>query len=222
MTDLALRGLRWRLGDTTLLDGLDLTIERGAATAIVGPSGCGKSSLLRVIAGIRRVDAGTIEGVPARKAMVFQDAALLPWLTLRQNVALPGRFGTIGDVTEALRRVGLAEHADKLPAALSGGQKMRGSLARALVSRPELVLLDEAFAALDGLTRAAVRDVATTMAHEQGWTTILVTHDLDDATRMCSRIIAVDGPPLRVRGDWPVRAGDADALAAHIRSLYAA
>ena len=140
-----------------VLDRFDLAVEPGRITTIVGPSGCGKSSLLRLLAGLRAPDAGRVTGVPDRKAFVFQDAALLPWLSLRANVALPGRFGPIADVDDALARVGLAAHADKLPAALSGGQRMRGSLARALVARPELVLLDEAFAALDGLTRAAVQ-----------------------------------------------------------------
>ena len=173
-------------------------------TAVVGPSGCGKSSLLRLLAGLRPPDAGEVRGVPARKAFVFQDAALLPWLTLRENIRLPGRFGPIGDVEDALRRVGLEGHGDKLPRALSGGQRMRGSLARALVARPELVLLDEAFAALDGVTRAAVQREFAAFQAELGWTVVMVTHELEDAVRLSDRVVAVQGPPLRVVLDLPV------------------
>lgn len=199
-----LEGVRWAPEGTAILDGFDLTLEAGAITAIVGPSGCGKSSLLRLVAGLRPPDAGRVTGAPANKAFVFQDAALLPWLTLRQNVALPGRFGPIGDVDDALARVGLVAHKDKLPAALSGGQRMRGSLARALVARPELVLLDEAFAALDGMTRAAVQRAFLTLQQERGWTVLLVTHELGDAVALADRVVAVDGPPLVVRADLPV------------------
>lgn len=199
-----LEGVRWAPDGAAVLDGFDLAIEPGRVTAIVGPSGCGKSSLLRLVAGLRPPDAGRVVGVPARKAFVFQDAALLPWLSLRANVALPGRFGPIGDVDDALARVGLARHADKLPAALSGGQRMRGSLARALVARPEIVLLDEAFAALDGITRASVQREFAALQAEHAWTVLLVTHELADAVALSDRVVAVDGPPLRVRADVPV------------------
>lgn len=203
MAPVRVRGLRWAPG-APVLDGFDLELRPGEVTALVGRSGCGKSSLLRLIAGLRRPDGGTVEGVPARKAFVFQDAALLPWLDLRANVALPGRFGPIGDVDEALARVGLAGHGDKLPRALSGGQRMRASLARALVSRPELVLLDEAFAALDGMTRRAVQAAFEALRAEQGWTVLMVTHELEDAALLSDRVLAVDGPPLRVLGEVPV------------------
>lgn len=197
-----LRGVSWapEPGATPILSGLDLELPDGQVTALVGRSGCGKSSLLRLLAGLRAPTAGTITGVPDRKAFVFQDAALLPWLSLRENVALPGRFGPIGDVDAAIERVGLTAHAEKLPGALSGGQRMRASLARALVSRPALVLLDEAFSALDGMTRRAVQRAFLELREEAGWTVILVTHELEDAVYLSDRVIAVDGPPLRVLG----------------------
>lgn len=223
-----LDGVTWAPEGHPVLDRFDLSLEEGHITAIVGPSGCGKSSLLRLLAGLRAPDAGRVTGVPDRKAFVFQDAALLPWLTLRDNVALPGRFGPVGDVEQALARVGLDGHADKLPAALSGGQRMRGSLARALVARPELVLLDEAFAALDGLTRAAVQREFLTLQAEHAWTVVMVTHELVDAVRLSDRVVAVSGPPLVVRADLAVpfpRPRDPAALpplVARLEAVYAA
>lgn len=196
-----LAGVRYAPGGRVLLDGFDLELAAGSFTALVGPSGCGKSTLLRLVAGLRAPDGGTVDGVPARKAMVFQDPALLPWLDVRANVALPGRYGPIGDVDAALSRVGLAAHARALPATLSGGQRMRVSLARALVARPELVLLDEPFAALDGVTRRAVQAAFLELRAEERWTVLLVTHELEDAFRLADRVLALDGPPLRVLRD---------------------
>jgi ABC-type nitrate/sulfonate/bicarbonate transport system ATPase subunit len=203
--------LRYSPGGHVLLDGFDLELVAGSITALVGPSGCGKSTLLRVLAGLRPFE-GRVDGMPARKAFVFQDAALLPWLTLRENVALPGRFGEVGDVDGAIRRVGLAEHAEKLPRVLSGGQRMRASLARALVARPEIVFLDEAFTGLDGTTRASVQREFSALQREHGWTVLMVTHELEDAVRMCERVVAVDGPPLRVRADLAVMPGVLEVL----------
>ncbi len=200
-----LRGGRYVVDGALLLDGLDLAFTPGTTTAILGPSGCGKSTILRIFAGLRELSGGELSGVPARRAFVFQDAALLPWLDVRANVSLPGRFGTIGDVDAALARVGLREHAHKLPSALSGGQRMRVSLARALVARPEVVFLDEAFAALDPLTRGEVTDVFAQLRDAANWTVVMVTHDRADAERLADRILEVDGPPLRVVRDVPNR-----------------
>ncbi len=202
-----LDAVTWAPDGQPVLDRFDLALDPGRITAIVGPSGCGKSSLLRLLAGLRPPDGGHVSGVPARKAFVFQDAALLPWLTLLENVALPGRFGPIGSAAEALDQVGLAEHANKLPGALSGGQRMRGSLARALVGRPEIVFLDEAYSALDGLTRLAVQREFLGLQELYGWTVVMVTHELSDAVRMSDRVIAVTGPPLRIRADLPIALG---------------
>lgn len=196
--------LSWAPAGVPVVADLDLHFTPGAITALVGRSGCGKSSLLRLLAGLRAPDQGRVVDVPTRKAFVFQDAALLPWLDLRANVALPGRFGAIGDVDAALARLGLSEHALKLPGALSGGQRMRASLARALVSRPEVVFLDEAFAALDGITRRAVQAAFLDLWGEQGWTVVMVTHEIEDAVLLSDRVIAVDGPPLKLLADVPV------------------
>lgn len=203
-----LAGVRYAPGGRALLDGFDLELAPGGFTALVGPSGCGKSTLLRLVAGLRAPDAGRVDGVPARKAMVFQDPALLPWLDVRANVALPGRYGPIGDVDAALSRVGLAAHARALPATLSGGQRMRVSLARALVARPELVLLDEPFAALDGVTRRAVQAAFLELRAAERWTVLMVTHELEDAFRLADRVLALDGPPLRVLRDEAAPPGE--------------
>jgi ABC-type nitrate/sulfonate/bicarbonate transport system ATPase subunit len=197
-------GLGYSAGRSRIVDGLDLSIELGRITALVGVSGCGKSTLLRLIAGLYAADpmgAGlAISGVPERRAFVFQDHALLPWLTLEQNVALPGRYraGCADDVRPILARLGLAEHAHKLPNELSGGQRMRGSIARALASRPAIVFLDEAFAALDGITRGAVQADFQRVARAEGWTVLMVTHDLGEARRLADRVIVLRGPPVRV------------------------
>ncbi len=187
-------------GGNVILDGFDLELARGGTTAFVGASGCGKSTLLRLIAGLRTPTAGQVVGTPERRAYVFQDHALLPWLTLAQNVMLPGRYraGTAADPAPILARLGLTEHAQKLPHALSGGQRMRGSIARALYAAPEIVFLDEAFSALDGITRAAVQADFQQVAAAEGWTVLMVTHDLLEATTMADRVVALRGPPLRV------------------------
>ncbi len=202
----SLRGATWGPGGTPILDRFDLEVASGTITALLGPSGCGKSSLLRVIAGLRPLSAGTVERAAARVSFVFQDPSLLPWRTVRQNVALPAEFGPVGGVDAAIAAVGLAAHADKLPAALSGGQRMRASLARALVSRPDLLLLDEPFAALDHATRAEMQALVLQAHAETGCTVVLVTHDVPDAARLADRVLLVEGPPLRVRRDLAVAA----------------
>lgn len=205
---IAVRGLRWSPGRTVVFDGLNLDLHPGRFTAIVGRSGCGKSSLLRFVAGVRTPDAGTVTGVPPARGFVFQDPALLPWRTLWENACLPAQLGAAASdpvaVAGVLARVGLAEHAHKLPAALSGGQRMRASLARALLSRPEVLFMDEALAALDGATRRDVVDVVTGLG--PGLTVLLVTHDLADAARLADRVLVVDGPPFHVLADVAVTA----------------
>jgi len=183
-----------------ILDQLSLELSLGGTTAFVGSSGCGKSTLLRLIAGLRTPTSGQVAGTPERRAYVFQDHALLPWLTLSQNVMLPGRYraGTASDPTPILARLGLSEHADKLPHALSGGQRMRGSIARALYAAPEIVFLDEAFSALDGITRASVQADFQRVAAAEGWTVLMVTHSVDEAIRLADRVVIVSERPARI------------------------
>ena len=223
---IVLRGARWAPSGNAVLDGLDLELHDGEVTAILGASGCGKSSLLRIVAGLRTLDGGVVTGVPAQKAFVFQDAALLPWRTLRDNVALPMELAGARDearVDDALAQVGLTAQADALPRALSGGQRMRGNLARALVADAQLVLLDEAFGSLDAVTRRIVQEAFAAIRARHGWTVLLVTHDPEDAIRLADRVLLVDGPPLRVREDLRVADGlGADELLARIRALVGA
>lgn len=202
---ITLAGVGYEAGGTRILDDLNLTLRAGEVTAFVGASGCGKSTLLRIIAGLRTADRGEIRGVPARRAFVFQEHALLPWLTLGKNVSLPGRYRshTHPAVEPVLERLGLGAHRDKLPNALSGGQRMRGSIARALYSAPEVVFLDEAFAALDGITRRSVQADFQAVSRAEGWTVLMVTHDLGEAKALGDRIVALSGPPLRVCLDRP-------------------
>lgn len=220
-------GARLGFGAQPVLDGFSAAFHRGRVTALVGRSGCGKSTLLRVVAGLQPLDAGRVHDVPTDRAFVFQDAALLPWLSVRENVSLPARYrrpgprgesGPTFDPDEALALVGLEGLGARLPRELSGGQKMRVSIARAVAARPALVLLDEAFAALDGLTRREVQDRFLDLQEDFGWTVLLVTHELGDACRMADRVLALDGPPLRVLDDVtifsprPRAAPDAGAL----------
>jgi NitT/TauT family transport system ATP-binding protein len=192
-------------GTQALLD-VSLRIEAGEAVALLGPSGCGKSTLLRLIAGLDHPDTGALrwDGAPpgpGEIGYVFQDATLLPWATAAQNVALPLRLRQRRDpaaVQDALTRVGLAGFAESRPSQLSGGMRMRVSLARALVTRPRLLLLDEPFAALDEFTRHRLQDDLRTLRAEQGITTVLVTHSTYEAAWLARRIVVLSPRPGRV------------------------
>lgn len=191
----------WPNGEA-LCAGLDLVVQPGEILALVGPSGCGKSTLLRLASGLLTPTAGALERPQGEQAFVFQSPTLLPWRSLRENVALPlelaGRSVPHG-VDAALELVGLAEDADKLPAALSGGMQMRASLARALVTEPELVLLDEAFSALDGLTRKRLQLAFLEIWRTKGFSVLMVTHDLDEALWLADRVVVLEGPPVRIK-----------------------
>ena len=184
-----------------LARGFDLEAEAGRVTALLGPSGCGKSTLLRLAAGLLEPSSGQIRTPEGGRAFVFQQPTLLPWRSLRENVRLPLELGgTAGlEVDTALAQVELAEHADKLPGQLSGGQQMRASLARALVTSPSLLLMDEPFAALDALTRRRLQRAFLALHAGSGRTVLLVTHDVDEAVLLADRVVVLEGPPLRPR-----------------------
>ncbi|MET7989033.1 ABC transporter ATP-binding protein [Streptomyces sp. NPDC005281] len=180
-----------RFGDRVVLDHLDLTIEDEELVILLGPSGCGKSTLLRLLAGLDRPDGGRVE-VPARRAIVFQADRLLPWQRVLSNVTL-GLHGPDADqrARDVLAEVGLAGREKAWPKELSGGEAQRVSLARALVSEPELVLLDEPFAALDAITRLRMHDLVRALRTRHQAAMLLVTHDIDEAIALADRVLVM-------------------------------
>ncbi len=197
-------GRRFPNGTVALQD-VSLEFRPGDFVALLGPSGCGKSTLLRLLAGLDRPDEGTVawDGAPGRIGFVFQDATLLPWGSALDNVRLPLRLQRRDgreEAREALRRVGLAGFEDARPRQLSGGMRMRVSLARSLVTRPDLLLMDEPFAALDEFTRHALQDDLRLLSAELGCTTVFVTHSIYEAAYLARRIVrdvAAAGPDRR-------------------------
>jgi len=193
--------------EVVALDGIDLSIEQGDFVAIIGPSGCGKSTLLRIVAGLDAADAGTVRVEERAIAYVFQDAHLLPWRTVAGNVALPLelRGVPVRDRDEAVRRalteVELGDAADRYPAALSGGMRMRASIARALVTRPRLLLMDEPFAALDEITRHRLDERLRALWIEHRFTVLFVTHAIFEATFLAERAVVLSKRPARIMHD---------------------
>ena len=188
-----LRDLTVSYGERTVLHALNLDIAPGERVAVVGASGGGKTTLLRVLAGLTLPSAGRVEvshdQVSPRIRVMFQEDRLLPWLSALDNVTLglPRSERHRGEA--ALRDVGLAGRERAYPHELSGGQRQRVALARALAHRPALLLLDEPFGALDALTRAGMHDLLETLLGETGATTLLVTHDLDEALKLADRVL---------------------------------
>jgi sulfonate transport system ATP-binding protein len=205
-----LRAVGKRYGQRVVLDGFDLSIERGSFVSIVGRSGCGKSTLLRLIAGLETPDAGELirhgeAGAPPETRIMFQDARLLPWKTVLQNVMLGLGRSAREDARAVLDEVGLLGRADEWPARLSGGQRQRVALARALVHRPNLLLLDEPLGALDALTRIEMHALIERLWREHRFTALLVTHDVQEAVALGERVLLVEEG--RIALDEPVPLG---------------
>lgn len=190
------------------VDDIDLDVVPGQFLALLGPSGCGKSTLLRILAGLDRADAGSVEleGAEPRGSLsfVFQDAHLLPWRSVLDNVALPLELAGVerAEREERARRaigdVGLDEAVTRFPAELSGGMRMRASLARAVVTNPRLLLLDEPFAALDEITRQRLDDRLRALHQKLGMTVVFVTHSVAEAAYLADRAIVLSSRPAKV------------------------
>jgi len=200
------------------LHGLDLAVQPGEFLSLLGPSGCGKSTALKLIAGLAAPSAGTIAwpgGVaPGRSdiGFVFQEPTLMAWATVFGNVRLPLTLTGVPDdkaapaVMQALDRVGLAEFTHVYPRALSGGMRMRVSLARALVTQPKLLLMDEPFAALDEITRFKLNDDLLAAWQALGKTVVFVTHSVFESVYLSNRIVVMTPRPGRVFAEIPIEA----------------
>ncbi|GAA3235929.1 ABC transporter ATP-binding protein [Pseudonocardia petroleophila] len=218
-----LRALGRAFGDRPVLAGIDLDVAAGEVVALLGASGSGKSTLLRLVAGLDRptagevlVDGTRVDGIENRAAVVFQEPRLLPWRTVAENVAFGLPDGTARaagreEVARALDSVGLTAFAGHRPREVSGGMAQRTALARALVRRPGVLLLDEPFAALDALTRLRMQDLVDDLQRTSGATVLLVTHDVDEALQLADRAVVLSNDPagagighvLDVPGDRP-------------------
>ena len=216
-------------GGVVAIERVDLAVPAGQFLAILGPSGCGKSTLLRIIAGLDRADSGqvTVNGAGSHKhrpqlAYVFQDAHLLPWRNVIGNVALPlelmgvDRHRRSEAARRAIEQVGLADAIERYPAQLSGGMRMRVSLARALVTDPQLLLLDEPFAALDEITRQRLDEQLRELWRARGMTVLFVTHSTSEAAFLAQRAVVMSARPARVVLDCPI--GLPDDRSAELRT----
>lgn len=184
---LELKDVSLSFGALEVLRGASLTLGQGERIAITGPSGCGKTSLLHVIAGLLHPDSGLVRNRAARTACVFQEPRLLPWLSAEENVSIVIPHGTQGqDALMLLKKLGLADSAEKHPCELSGGMQQRAALARALAYAPDLLLLDEPFRALDAASKALAIDAVIERAD---CAVILVTHSPEEADALGCRII---------------------------------
>jgi sulfonate transport system ATP-binding protein len=198
---LTIRSLRKSFGDNEVLRGIDLHVPAGQFVAIVGRSGCGKSTLLRLIAGLEKATAGSIafsEDLRAQDVRVmFQEPRLLPWARVLSNVEVGlGRDRASTDAQaraeQALLEVGLGDKRGQWPSVLSGGQKQRVALARALVSQPRVLAFDEPLGALDALTRISMQQMLERVWRDQGFTAILVTHDVTEAVALADRVLVIE------------------------------
>ena len=207
---------------TVALRDMSLSIGRGEFVSFLGPSGCGKSTALKMISGLLAASRGEIvvNGHPAGRGSdgedigyVFQEATLMPWATVFDNVFLPlklhglGRAAARARVEEALAMVGLANFAKSYPRELSGGMKMRVSIARAMVTRPRLLLMDEPFAALDEMTRAKLNDEVLSLWESHGLSVVFVTHSVFESVYLSSRVVVMAARPGRVVHDIALPGG---------------
>ena len=218
---LSLRGVGKRFANNvTALEGLDMEVRQGEFLSLLGPSGCGKSTALRLIAGLTEPTAGRLDwngGEATRRTtgprsigFVFQEPTLMPWASVFGNVHLPLKLAGIGrreaepSIAEALEMVGLSGFRDAYPRELSGGMKMRVSIARALVTKPRLLLMDEPFAALDEITRFKLNNDLLEVWRQLGCTIVFVTHSVFESVFLSSRILVFRARPGRVSAELSI------------------
>lgn len=210
-------GVDKRFGNGVVaLSALDLDVGHHQFVSLLGPSGCGKSTALRLIAGLGRPTAGRIEWPDARRArdigFVFQEPTLMPWANVFDNVWLPLKLQHVprakagSDVEGALAMVGLTGFEAAYPRELSGGMKMRVSIARALVTRPKLLLMDEPFAALDEITRFRLNNDLLSLWAQEAWTVVFVTHSVFESVYLSNRIVVMAARPGRVHAEHAIDA----------------
>jgi NitT/TauT family transport system ATP-binding protein len=215
--EVELSGVGKRYGNHVVLDPLNLSIAKGEFVTLIGPSGCGKSTVLKMMAGLTSPNGGAIrvDGMTPKNArktisFIFQDATLLPWRTVRQNVGLglelEGALTSRREEKTAtfLELVGLSQVSDAFPRELSGGMKMRVSIARALATSPRLLLMDEPFAALDEMARDRLNEELLRLREEQKWTAVFVTHSVAEAVFLSTRIVVLAPNPGRIHATFPV------------------
>jgi len=192
------------------LDHISLTVPRGEFLCILGASGCGKSTLLNLVAGLDRPTSGTLTVATERPALMFQEAALFPWLTVQGNVGLALKLAGVDQaarqvrVRELLQLVHLDEFADRRPHELSGGMRQRVALARALAQRSSLLLMDEPFGALDAMTRDLLHDELEALWSTTDLTVVFVTHNVREAVRLGDRVILLSSRPGRIAEEYPI------------------
>ena len=196
---------------TQAIDDVDLTIERGEFVTIVGPSGCGKSTLLRIVSGLEAQTSGTCEVDRTSLGYVFQDSVLLPWRNVQRNVELNAELQGIGKeqrrdlAQQAINLVNLDNHKSKYPHQLSGGMKMRCSLARSLVSKPQVFLFDEPFGALDEMTREHLNDELLSIFQLEKFAGLFITHSIQEAVFLSTRVLVMSAQPGRIVAEYHIQ-----------------
>jgi NitT/TauT family transport system ATP-binding protein len=210
-TTLSFDGIRMEFPDGTLaIEEASFSVAPGELVSIVGPSGCGKSTLLKIAAGLLDATAGEVEAGDGHLGYVFQDATLLPWRTVRGNVELLGELEGMSRAqrraaaAEAIELVGLRGFEDKYPKSLSGGMKMRASLARALTLQPSTFLFDEPFGALDEITRERLNDELLALFERERFAGLFITHSIAEAVFLSTRVLVMSARPGRIVGDFAV------------------
>ncbi len=212
ISTLKLSGLTHRFGYQRILEDIELTLSAGEAIALVGPSGCGKTTLLNIAAGLLIPWQGSVHCAFTQASMMFQQPRLLPWKRTADNIALGlkaagmARPQRLARVSRLAARMGLTEDdLDKFPAALSGGMQSRAALARTLATEPDLLLLDEAFAALDIGLKSELYDLLADERRARPLGVLMITHDLMEAIRLADRILVISGTPGRIVAEHPVK-----------------